>query len=166
MPESDKTPADPLSKSQRKRDMLALQEIGKTLTELPLSQLAKIELPQDLLEAIQFSHTLKTHESKRRHLQYIGKKMRHVDVEAILVALNKIQMTKKQSTDEFHAVEEWRDKLIAKGDEALQLLLIHYPEVDRQHLRQLVRNAQHDLAMGKNTGAATELFRYLRELVK
>lgn len=164
MPESEKTQPDPLSKSQRKRDMLALQELGKRLIELSETQLAKIPMPDDLLDAIKFARTLKTHESIRRQLQYIGKKMRHVDAEPILEALKKLQMNSDQNTAEFHLTEKWRTKLIASGDDALQELLDAHPDVDRQYIRQLIRKAQQDQKLGKNSGAATELFRYLREL--
>lgn len=92
MPESEKSLPDPLSKSQRKQDMLDLQKLGKTLIDLPESQLAKIPLPENLLEAIHFAHTLKSHEAIRRHLQYVGKIMREIDVEAIQAALKKFSL--------------------------------------------------------------------------
>lgn len=91
MPISDNQEPDVFSKTQRKKDMKALQELGETLMKLPESQLAKIPLPEDLLELIHFARTLKSHEAKRRHLQYVGKKMRHIDADAIKLALAKIK---------------------------------------------------------------------------
>lgn len=151
------------SKSQIKREMLSLQKLGETLTKLAESELAKIPLPANLLEAILFAHTLNTHESKRRHLQYVGKIMREIDIQPIEIALKKLQSGHDSKTAEFHAIEAWRDRLITKGDEALQSLLSEHSELDRQKLRQLIRKAQHDQANEKNSGAATELFRYLRD---
>jgi ribosome-associated protein len=90
MPESEKNLPDPLSKTQRKNAMLELQKLGETLISLSKSQLAKIPLEDELLQAILFVHTLKTHESKRRQLQYIGKIMRNIDPEPIKAALKKI----------------------------------------------------------------------------
>lgn len=165
MPESEKSQRDPFSKSQRKRDMLELQKLGKTLIDLSASQLAKIPLPEPLLEAIHFAHTLKAHEAIRRHLQYIGKIMRVFDAEPIRVALKKIQFINEKRTVEFHTVEKWRDQLITGGDADLQQLLEIRPQGDRQTLRQLIRNAKHDLANHKQSGADTALFRYLRALL-
>jgi len=91
MPISDNKQPDEYSKTQRKKDMKALQNLGETLMNLPATQLAKIPLPEDLLELIHFARTLKSHEAKRRHLQYVGKKMRHVDCEEIILALAKIK---------------------------------------------------------------------------
>jgi ribosome-associated protein len=164
MPKSDESPSDPFSKTQRKKDMQALQAIGKTLVNLSASQLATIPLPEDLRAAIHQARALKTHESIRRQLQYIGKKMRDVDPEPLQLALKKIQSTKQVKTAQFHQIEQWRDQLIATGDEALQKLLEMHPQANRQQLRQLIRKAQHDRANNKKTGGELELFRYLQTL--
>lgn len=79
------------SKSQRKRDMIALQKIGETLVALPTTQLAKIPLEEKLLEAILVAKTLKSHGAIRRQLQYIGKLMRDADVSLIEKALDKFR---------------------------------------------------------------------------
>jgi ribosome-associated protein len=164
MPKSDESPPEPFSKTQRKKDMHALQEIGKILVNLSESQLAAISLPEDLRSAINEARSLKSHESVRRQFQYIGKKMRGIDPEPIQLALKKIQSTKQVKTAHFHQIEQWRDQLIAAGDEALQKLLEVYPQANRQQLRQLIRKAQHDRANDKKTGGELELFRYLQAL--
>jgi ribosome-associated protein len=62
-------------------------------------------------------------------------------------------------------VEEWRDRLMNDGDVALADLLTVHPEADRQHLRQLVRNAIEERNRNKAPHAFRELFRELRELL-
>jgi ribosome-associated protein len=166
MPESEKQLPDLLSKTQRKKDMHALQKLGKTLVDLSDTQLAKMPLTPELMELIRVARSLKTHESIRRHMQYIGKRMRDMDCEAIQKALENVQMGNARVTEQFHEVEEWRDKLIAEGDDGLQKFMALYPEVDRQHLRQLIRKAQHDVKQEKKTGGELELFRYLRDLLQ
>lgn len=79
------------SKTQRKKNMHALQQLGEELMELSNTLLAKIPLPEDLLASIKAGHKLKSHEAKRRHAQYIGKKMREIDAEPIKAALKKIK---------------------------------------------------------------------------
>src|SRR6186713_3228987 len=116
MPKSSMTPPDEVSKSSVKRDMTALQKIGETLVGLPQAHLDKIPLPEQLLDAVNLARSLKTHESIRRQLQYIGKIIRNVDIEPIQTALRRIQTANARTTNEFHEVEIWRERLITKGD--------------------------------------------------
>src|SRR5947207_4279167 len=153
---------DRQTKSERKRQMLALQKLGEILVALPEVQLKKIPLDNLLLDAVNMARSLKSHEAIRRQLQYIGKIMRNIDPAPIQIALEKIQGTHQKNKAQFHQIERWRDKLIAEGDSALEKLLEQYPEIDRQQIRQLIRNAQHDVLNNKNSGSETELFRYLR----
>jgi ribosome-associated protein len=147
------------TKSALKRQMTALQKMGEILVELPEPQLKKIPLENPLLDAIMTARSLKSHEARRRQLQYIGKLMRNIDCEPIQTALDKVQNKNQQSKAQFHQIERWRDRLITEGDVALQKFLEQYPDADRQHLRQLMRKAQH-------LKGETELFRYLRVVVE
>lgn len=164
MSERDENQLEKPSKTQRKKEMLSLQELGETLIGLSPSQLAAIPLPDDLREEIQFAHTLTTRESKRRHWQYIGKLMRHVDPVPIQAALKKIQRQHQKDTTQFHHIEAWRERLITEGEPALRQFLTLHPEADRQHLRQLIRNSQQNRVRAKNTGGELALFRYLQGL--
>jgi ribosome-associated protein len=150
----------PPSKSQRKRDMTALQKMGETLVSLPAGQLAKIPLEATLRDAIMQARELTAHGAIRRQLQYIGKLMRFVDPEPIQAALDDLESKSKKSKAEFHLTERWRDRLIAEDDPTIQSFIDQFPHAGRQHLRQLVRNAK------KRTTADTELFRYLRKVME
>jgi len=140
--------------------MIALQKLGEALVNLPAAQLAEIPLDPLLLEAVDAARSYKSHEAKRRQLQYIGRLMREIDPEPIQFALEKIQSKGKQAKAQFHQVERWRDKLIEDGDKALQPFLEKFPNTDHTRLRQLVRNAQQE-----KTGADTQLFRYLKQII-
>jgi len=166
MPQSEPQKPDNESKSQRKEDMLALQKVGESLIKLTEEQLATIDLPDNLLAAIQHIKSLTSHEAKRRQLQYIGKIMRQIDPESIKQALKRIEFIHEKNTTQFHHIEEWRSKLLMHGDDALNSFLADYPKVDRQQLRQLIRNAERDRKNNKNTGAEKALFKYLRSIVE
>lgn len=166
MPYSEPQQPDNESKSQRKKDMLALQKLGESLVQLTAEQLAAMELPENLLTAINQMKSLSANEAKRRQMQYIGKMMRHIDVETIKQALKKKELVHKKETAQFHDIEEWRTKLLTQGDEALNSFLNDYPQTDRQQLRQLIRNAQQDRRNEKNTGAEKTLFKFLRTLIE
>lgn len=146
-----------ISKSERKRQMLALQKLGEMLVALSSSQLAKIPLDPILADAIKEARVLNSHEAKRRQLQYIGRLMRNVDPEPIQTALDQFELKKGQSKALLHQIERWRDRLIAEDNKALEEFLDKFPNVDHQHIRQLIRNAKK-----ATRGADTALFRYLR----
>lgn len=166
MPESTPLKPDLESKSQRKEDMLSLQKIGESLIKLSTEQLAKMDLPDNLLTAIQHFKSLTAKEAKRRQLQYIGKIMRTVDPEPIKKILKSSEFIHNKKTAQYHQVEEWRTNLLAQGDDALSSFLMDHPEADRQQLRQMMRKAQKDRKNNKNTGAETALFKYLRSIIE
>lgn len=153
------------SRSQRKREVLALQDLGEILVDLPPAQLKKLPLDPKLAEAITTAQNLKSREAIRRQLQYIGKLMRNIDPQPIEEAIAKIQDKNRQGKAQFHQIEKWRDRFIGEGDKILEEFVQQYPDTDRQHLRQLVRRAQQDRAQNKNSGAETELFRLLRSII-
>ena len=91
MKEKHDVPLEEISKSQRKRDMTALQKLGEALVALPMAQLVKIPLEPSLSDAIHEARSLESHGAIRRQLQYIVKLMRHIDnITLIEDALKKI----------------------------------------------------------------------------
>jgi ribosome-associated protein len=163
MQESDNQLPERDSKSQRKKQMLALQKIGEAIVALSTSELAKIPLEETLKDAVDHARECKTHEARRRQMQFIGKIMRNVDVEPIAAALEKIQLKGQLGKAKFHQVERWRDRLIAEGDTGVQEFLDKFPAASSQQLRQLVRNTQKEKQL---VGADTALFRYLRDVIE
>ena len=83
---AEPAPSGP-SKSQRKRDMHALQELGEELVALQPARLRSLALPESLLEAIEQAQRISSREGRRRQLQLIGKLMRQVDADPIRDAL-------------------------------------------------------------------------------
>ncbi|KAA3629710.1 MAG: DUF615 domain-containing protein [Proteobacteria bacterium] len=162
MNENDRT-EEPKSKSQVKREMLAVQKLGEELVGLSSSELARIALPEDLREAIDLARRLPQRGAHKRQLQYIGRLMRGVDCEPIQQDLDRLRNRDAAQTAQLHRIERWRDRLLDEGDSALEVLFVHHPLLDRQHLRQLLRNAHKEQTAGKAPRAAREIFRYLRD---
>ena len=154
----------PKSKSQIKREMHALQDLGKQLTQLKPDQLARVPMSDTLRDAILESHRIKQHEASRRHLQRIGKLMRAEDAEAIQRVIDEFDSSSQVHAQKFHELEKWRDRLINEGPEAVTEYLNEHAQADIQHLRQLVRNAAKDARDQKNRGHSKKLFQYLREV--
>lgn len=153
------------SKSQVKREMTALQELGEKLVDMNDKQLASIPLDDNLLGAILETRKMPLREARRRNLQYIGKLMRSADYDAIQVAVNKLQDISDQYVHRQHRIERYRDLLIANDKQAFQNLVTQYPDIDVQHLRHLVRAAQQELENNQPTNSTRKLFRYIREQI-
>lgn len=153
------------SKSQRKRESTALQDLGTELIGLSRDQLKKIELPERLREAIYEAQRITAHGAIRRQRQFIGKLMRDADTAPIQAALDEIRGISAAATARQHALERLRTRLIE--DEAVigEIAQAH-PGVDITRLRQLRRNAIKEQQLGKPPRAFRELFRVLRELQK
>ncbi|THB73577.1 MAG: DUF615 domain-containing protein [Gammaproteobacteria bacterium] len=145
--------------------------MGEKLINLPARDLKKIPLTAELEEAIELAHKI---ENKRgalkRQRQFIGKLLRKTDTEEISEALKKIEGQHDQENAKFHRLEKLRDQLIEEGDSAIGNIAEHYPNLDRQHIRQLVRKAQQErkamleCKQNANKGSAKALFKYLKEI--
>ncbi|TKI06887.1 ribosome biogenesis factor YjgA [Martelella alba] len=151
-----------VSKSEIKRDAEALKKLGVELVELGKSSLERIPLDDDLREAVALAQRIKM-EGRRRQIQLIGKMLRARDVEPIRQALDKLKNRHNQQVTLLHKLETLRDRLIERGDEALEEVMALYPAADRQQLRTLVRNAQKERTAGKPPKSARQIFQYLRD---
>ncbi|MDX1598789.1 ribosome biogenesis factor YjgA [uncultured Marinobacter sp.] len=154
------------SKSQLKREMHALQDLGKRMLDLSNDQLDTLTISDTLRAAIEESRRIRQNEAKRRHLQFIGKVIRQEDdPDALKRAIDAFDAGSEEHTRRHHLAERWRDRMINEGDSAVGEFVSYCPGADIQHLRNLARNARKDVEKQKNTGQARKLFRYLREAI-
>jgi ribosome-associated protein len=150
------------SKTRKKKDMLALQDLGVQLVELNEQQLAGMQLPEELLDAVMEARRLTKHEARRRQMQYIGRLMRDLDATPIRERLEQWKGQGRAHTAQLHAIERWREELLA-GDPALARFLDLHPDADSQKLRTLIRNARREQSAALPPKSYRELFRILRE---
>ena len=152
------------SKTQRKRVMHELQELGERLVGLNREQLAAIALPENLYDAVEQVQRITKHEARRRQLQYIGRLMRAVDPEPIREKLRAWDGVSTEETARVHRIERWREKLL-EDDGAIGALVSAHPGIDIQRLRTLARNAREERNTGRPPRAYRELFRALRDII-
>ena len=152
-----------VSKSELKRDMDALKEIGTRLMELKPAQLDKLDLHYRLRAALDESKRITSHNARKRHLGFIGKLLQDQEIEPVMALLDQLDSTGDEYNRRFHQLERWRDRLIQE-DSALTEYLAGNPDAEPQHLRQLVRNARKEAEQSKPPAAARKLFKYLREV--
>ena len=152
------------SKTQVKRELHALQELGERLTTLKPDVLDRLPLTDALRKALADAPKHTANIARKRHLQFIGKLMREQDIDAILALLDQVDASTRQYNERFHNLERWRDRLIEGNDEVLEKFIVDYPDADRQHLRGLIRHAQHEAAHNKAPASSRKIFKYIREL--
>jgi len=153
-----------VSKSQMKRDMLALQALGEKLVALSADQLAQLDLPEILTSALLQAKQIKQHGAKRRQFQYIGRLMRDVNSEDILAQYENITQQSAQAIQQLHKIEKWRERLLEQGDEAIQALIEEFPDLDRNQLRQLIRTARQEQAQNKPPRAYRKIFQLIKAI--
>lgn len=157
VPEKNNLP----SKSQLKRDAHAITKLAEEILQLDSHLLQKLELPDNILDAVHTAKKIRQHGAKKRQLQYISKLLRVIDTDEISSVIMSVNNQKNHDAQKFHQLEHWREALIA-SDESLTQLLNENPTLDRQHLRNLIRNARKEKLENKAPTSYKELFRYLR----
>lgn len=152
------------SKTQVKREQQALVELGARLTTLKPDVLDKLPLTDNLRRALAEAPKHTANIAKKRHILFIGRLMRDQDQEAILALLDQLDSSTRQYNERFHSLERWRDRLIGGDDSVLEKFVSEYPDADRQQLRSLIRQAQHEVAHNKPPASSRKIFKYIRDL--
>lgn len=156
------------SRTQQRVEALEIRALAEKLVALPPARFAKLPIPEELLPHILETQRIKSHIAHKRQLQYLAKQMRKQSdevLEAIRLAVDDSGEAVRAQTAQLHLIEQWRERLLAEGDAALASLLDEYPSADRQHLRQLIRNAAEEKAKNKPPRAFRELFQEVKALL-
>lgn len=164
-PTQDEVEQQAPSKTVLKQQATELQQLGLALTKLPSERRAQTEMPEKLREAIEAYIKTRSHEGRRRQLQYVGKLLRGADPEPLQAAVDAFAQGKAADAENLHRVERWRDELIEE-DEALTRWMDRFPESDVQHLRSLVRAARKDGAAADPAQRQPKSYRELFQLIR
>ena len=160
---------DKPSKSQIKRDMLELQDLGKKLVELSTDRLKQLPLSDNLYEAVRQAQRTSSREGLRRQIHYVGKLMRSADADSIRTQLDIWENGSREETLAMHRLEALRE-LLLKDDDALTGLLDAYPGANIQHLRTLIRasrkEAQNNAALQAGQDPQRKHYRALFQAIK
>jgi ribosome-associated protein len=157
--------AEAPSKSELKRQSRDLQDLGWDLVELPATELDALELPDDLREAVLEGRRITSNGARVRQRLYIGKLLRQIDVEPIRLALARRADNDRERIRREHAIEQWRERLLADEAEAWTELATIVGPIELPPLRSLARQARAESQGSRPPTAARQLFRRLRELL-
>ena len=153
------------TRTELKRESAELQKVGEGLLELRSDLMARLQLPEKLVDAVAAARHITNFEGKRRQMQFIGKLMRLLDPATLLAvreALEEQHMPSARETWVLHESEQWRDRLIA-DEEAVGAWIQRHPAADSQQLRALVRQARKD-SVAEKPGEAPRHGRAYRDI--
>lgn len=153
------------SKSERKRASEAVRDMGEELVNLPAALLEQVPMADKLEEAVMLARRIHQRSGRKRQISYIGKLLRKMDTEAIENKLAEFHQHHAESTARHHLIEQWRERLLREGNEAVTAFIDQYPTAEAQPLRQLLRKAQAEQNSDKPPRYTRELFRFLREII-
>jgi ribosome-associated protein len=169
--EPDDDASERPSKTALKKAMHELQSLGEALMTLPDARIDAIGLDESLRKAVRTAQRTKSHEGRRRQIQYLGKLMRRAQdaggIEPIREAVASFQLGHAKDALALHEAERWRAELLA-SDDALTRWTAAHPRSDLQQLRSLIRSARKEAVPALPGGAARhgrayrELFQQLR----
>jgi ribosome-associated protein len=148
---------DFISKTRRKRQMTDLQKLGAELVKLSPEQLGRIDMPEELREAVLDCKRFTKHEAVRRQMQYIGRIMRDLDAGPIAEQLAGLQAPSRRQTALFHLAEKWRDDLLA-DPEAILRFEREFPHANVHRIRALIEAARTERASKRAPKHFRELF--------
>ena len=140
----DQEDSGPPSKTQRKRDALALQKLAARLSGLSARQLRKLPLPETVVAALETVKEMKRGGARKRQLQYIARLLRASEPVAIADAMPGSEAQKIREQADSLRVERLLGELRDSGDTGVQILVERYPGLERQQLRQLLRTLHRD----------------------
>ena len=150
------------SKSQLKRELQELKDFGRQLIALPIKDLRKLGLDDDLFEAVSDAQHM-SHGALKRQTGFIGGLIANSDYEELQANLAKLKQLHHGEVKQFHQLEEWRDALLSGDAEIMTQLHHQFVDFDSQYVRQLVRNASKEKKQDKPPKSARLLFKYLQE---
>ena len=155
-----------ISKSQLKREAHELHDLGVKIVALQSKALETIPLEGTLLDAVHAARKITAFGGRKRQMQFIAKLLRHTEVDAIYDAMQKLAAKSSQTDATFKSCERWRERLLSDDNKALGEFIESYPAVDRQQLRQSIRNTKKEISANKAPKYFRELFKLLREQIE
>jgi ribosome-associated protein len=152
------------SKTEIKREMHELQDFAQSLIEMSKHQRSRLPLTEDLKDAMIVADKITNkHEALRRHVRHTAKILLETDLEPIHQAIAVMANKHQQETAKFVRLESIRDELIEQGNDAIEGLITEFPQIERQKIKQLVRNAAKEKKAEKLGKHYKNLFIYLKE---
>lgn len=135
------------SKSEKKREVLALRECAEFICHLKSEQQSQLPLSISITNALLEYKRLKNKNAQQRHIQFLTKILIDTDnLPEIEKAIERFQHPHLHQQKIDRAVDNSFENIMSSNTEKSQheidAVLIQNPSLDRQTFTQLIRNAQ------------------------
>jgi ribosome-associated protein len=131
--------------------------LANTLMKMSAPALAKLELDDDVREAVDRARAVTSLIARRRAERTLAGELRRVDLVELEDRMTTAATTSTTDVQRLHLAESWRTKMIEGGFAAAA----EFPGGTAEPLPQLIERAQRERTTGKPPGAARALFRHL-----
>ena len=153
-----------ISKTQLKKQSKDITSFGQAITLLNQNQLEQLNLPSDINNAIEDYKKIKSLSAKKRQLLFIGRLLRSTDLHEAFIQYEAIKNHSQLANQQFHLVEQWRDKLIQSPD-AITEFINQFPKTDVQQLRSLINNSINEIEKNKPLNSTRSLFKNIQAML-
>jgi ribosome-associated protein len=157
-------PQEEISKTQLKKQSKDITSFGQAITLLNRNQLEQLNLPSDINNAIEDYKKIKSLSAKKRQLLFIGRLLRSTDLHEAFIQYEAIKNHSQLANQQFHLVEQWRDKLIQSPD-AITEFINQFPKTDVQQLRSLIKNSINEIEKNKPLKSSRSLFKIIQSIL-
>lgn len=153
-----------ISKTQLKKQSKDITSFGQAITLLNQNQLEQLNLPSDINNAIEDYKKIKSLSAKKRQLLFIGRLLRSTDLHEAFIQYEAIKNHSQLANQQFHLVEQWRDKLIQSPD-AITEFINQFTKTDVQQLRSLIKNSINEIEKNKPLKSSRSLFKIIQSIL-
>ena len=137
-------------------------KLALALMKLAPSAVRKLEVDEDLRDAIDRARAVTSPIARRRAERTLAGELRRVDLGGLAAQLGRIHETGTAATQDFHLAEQWRTRMIEGGLAAAA----DFPGGVGDELSRLIDAARRERATGRPPGAARALFRHIVAALK
>lgn len=136
--------------------------VARALMGLSSSAFAKVELEEELREAVERARAVTSPIARRRAERTLAGELRRYEIEEIEAGVARVQESGASETRLFQLAERWRARLIEEGVAAAE----EFPGGAGDELRRLIGEARRERDTGRRRGAARALFRHVFAALK
>ena len=153
-----------VSKTELKKDSKKIQQFGRKISELTVTNIEAFKFPINIYEATMDLKNLKSNSAKKRQVQYLGKLLREIDLTDAFIVMKQLKVSSQKEIQRNNIIESWRDKLLNNA-KSITEFVDEYPKIDRQSLRQTISNAQKEKKDNKPPKHSKQLFKLIKDIV-
>lgn len=136
--------------------------LSNALMKLPDSAVKRLELEDDLRDAIARARAITSHIARRRAERALAGDLRRFDLVALAAQLAKLDEGGATEIQDLHLAERWRARLIEEGAAAAAA----FPGGSDDALMRLISAAVRERDTGRPPGAGRALFRHVIAALK